>query len=207
MSKATSCKEAIAKWQAEHKDEKASEAKKVSLICQLPSIVKMDTALNSLAACEHLALSTNAIEKLAPLPGLKSLRILSIGRNNVKRFEKLEDLGDTLEELWASYNRVEKLDGLSSLRKLRVLYLSNNKIKEFDELLKLRENPALEEILLLGNPIYNDLPPVACVREVLLRLPTLKKLDGVVISEKVRIEALNGPLDAGADSAQAGEAS
>jgi len=88
-------------------------------------------------SCRHLSLSTNAIERINPLPGLKNLRILSLGRNNIKKIEKLEDLAGTLEELWLSYNKIEKLDGLTGMNKLRVLFLSNNKIKNFDELVKL----------------------------------------------------------------------
>lgn len=145
-------------------------------------------------------------------------------------------------------------DGLSGMNKLRVLYLSNNKvrralalagacrsadaraqIKSFEELDKLRELPALEELLLIGNPCYENLakeqwvrevrndsflslarvraPPhthahaqarVAspslrlargpltrvCARQVVIRLPKLKKLDGELISESVRQAAL-----------------
>jgi len=199
MSKAgsTSCKDAISKWQEEHKDVKASDAKNVKLICQLPSITKMDNALNMLTSCEHLSLSTNAIERINPLPGLKNLKILSLGRNNIKKIEKLEDVAATLEELWLSYNKIEKLDGLSGMNRLRVLFLSNNKIKTFDELLKLRECPALEEILLLGNSCYDDLLKDTYTKEVIRRLPTLKKLDGEVISEKIRQAAL-APDPAGA---------
>ncbi len=74
---------------------------------------------------------------MIPLPGMKNLKILSLARNNIKRFEKLEDLANTLEEIWVSYNSIEKLDGLTGLRKLRVVFMSNNNIKSFDELLKL----------------------------------------------------------------------
>jgi len=84
-----------------------------------------------------LSLSTNIIDKIAPLPGLKNLKILSLGRNNIKKIEKLEDVSGTLEELWLSYNGIEKLDGLSEMNSLRVLYLSNNKIKDWDEISKL----------------------------------------------------------------------
>jgi hypothetical protein len=66
---------------------------------------------------------------------------LSLGRNNLRKIEKLEDLAGSLEQLWLSYNGVEKLDGLSALRHLTVLFISNNKIKNFDELLKLKDLP------------------------------------------------------------------
>ena len=44
------------------------------------------------------------------LPRLKNLKILSLGRNQIRRFQGLEDIGQTLEELWISYNNIEKLD-------------------------------------------------------------------------------------------------
>jgi Leucine-rich repeat (LRR) protein len=66
-----------------------------------------------------------------------SLRILSLGRNNIKKIEKLDDVSGSLEELWLSYNLIEKLDGLAACKKLRVLYISNNKIANFAELNKL----------------------------------------------------------------------
>ena len=52
---------------------------------QIPPVEKMDASLAYLAAtCEHLSLSTNCIEKIANLNGFKNLRILSLGRNNIK---------------------------------------------------------------------------------------------------------------------------
>jgi len=128
----TLCKDAIKAWSVKNADADPTQAKKVSLICQMPPLRKMDAALNTLVNCEHLALSTNAIERINPLTGLKCLKILSLGRNNLKRIEKLEDVAATLEELWCSYNDIDKLDGLGGLKKLRVLFLSNNKIAKWD---------------------------------------------------------------------------
>ena len=64
----------------------------------------MDDSLNQLEMCQKLSLSTNSIERMIALPKLKNLRILSLGRNNIKRIMALEDVGQTLEELWLSYN-------------------------------------------------------------------------------------------------------
>jgi len=182
-----SCKEAIQAWQ-EKTGLEPSEAKEVKLICCLPSIRKMDASLGVLTSCEKLSMSTNAIDQIRGLTGLKRLRILSLGRNNIKRIEKLEDVANTLEELWLSYNSIEKLDGLTGMRRLRVLYLSNNGIKSWDELLKLRDLPALEELLLVGNPIYtqSELSSRQCRLEVIRRLPKLKKLDATPVSEQER---------------------
>ncbi len=48
----------------------ATECEKVLLYGQLPPIMKMDSALGTLKACKHLALSSNSIEKISGLKGL-----------------------------------------------------------------------------------------------------------------------------------------
>lgn len=112
MSKAsTSCKEAIRRWEAATGLTPA-EATEVKLICQVPPMDKMDESLNQFENASRLSLSTNAIERMIALPKLKQLKILSLGRNNIKRIMALEEIGLTLEELWLSYNSIEKLDGL-----------------------------------------------------------------------------------------------
>lgn len=53
------------------------------------------------------------------------------------KIEKLDDVAETLEELWISYNQVTTLDGLSNLSHLTRLYMSNNSVKSWAELDKL----------------------------------------------------------------------
>lgn len=154
-------------------------------------IKKLDAGVNVLANCEHLSLHSNMIDKMAPVP-LKKLKILALGRNNIKRIEKLEDCAATLEELWISYNVIDKLDGLSACRSLRIFYFGNNKIAKFDELLKLRDNPKLEEILTAGNPMVEGLGLRDIRIECLKRLPKLRKIDGVVVSQGEVDEATGG---------------
>ena len=60
-------------------------------------------------SCSHLCLSTNNIEKISSLSGMDNLKILSLGRNQIKKIENLDGVADTLEELWISYNLLEKL--------------------------------------------------------------------------------------------------
>ncbi|KAL3315548.1 Dynein light chain 1, axonemal [Cichlidogyrus casuarinus] len=175
----TSVKEAIAKWEAEH-GEKASEAKEVKLYGQYPPIEKIDASLSTLVNCERLALSTNMIEKITNLNGLKKIKILSLGRNYIKSLTGLEAVADTLEQLWISYNSIEKLKGINVLKKLKVLYISNNSVKEWAEFQKLADLPALVDLVFVGNPLeenagegYRD--------EAVKKLPKLKKLDGVPV--------------------------
>jgi hypothetical protein len=71
------------------------------------------------------------IDRLAPLTGMERLRVLSLGRNCLKKLERLEDVGATLEELWVSYNQISSLDGLAGCTpRLRVLYMSNNQVRD-----------------------------------------------------------------------------
>lgn len=111
----------------------------------------------SLCACRLLSLSTNMVDKITGLSGMKNLRILSLGRNYIKQISGLEAVGETLEELWLSYNLIEKLKGLAGLKKLRVLYLSNNQVKDWAEFNRLQELPSLENLLFIGNPLVEGM--------------------------------------------------
>jgi len=145
--------------------------------------------LNSLTKCEQLSLSTNAIGNLVPLGGMNSLRILSIGRNRLKTIEKLEENAETLKEIWASYNMISSLDGLAPLKNLEILFLSNNNIQKWEELEKLAPCTKLKDILLVGNPIYEDQPPEDARIKVLKHMAAnenLVKIDNILIKPKER---------------------
>lgn len=178
MSKGTSIKEALAKWEEKH-GKKPAEADEIKLYAQLPPIEKMDASLSTLSNCEKLSLSTNCIEKIANLNGLKKLKILSLGRNNIKNLNGLEAVGDTLEELWISYNNVEKLKGIHVLKKLKVLYMSNNQVKDWGEFNKLAELSSLAELVFVGNPLEEKHSADGdWMDRVSKSLKSLKKLDG-----------------------------
>ncbi|XP_042646857.1 peroxisomal succinyl-coenzyme A thioesterase isoform X3 [Tyto alba] len=164
-AKATTIKEALAKWE-EKNGQKASEAKEVKLYGQIPPVERMDESLSTLVNCEKLSLSTNCIERIANLNSLKNLRILSLGRNNIKNLNGLEAVADTLEELWISYNFIEKLRGIRVMKKLKVLYMSNNLVKDW------------------GNPLqekYASDQKNNWIEEATKRVPMLKKLDGILV--------------------------
>ena len=122
-----------------------------------------------------------------------------MARNNVKKIEKLEDIGETLEELWLSYNNVEKLSGLENCTNLRVLYLGNNKISSFDELERIAHLSTLKDVLFVGNPIFQNAASEQEYRyEVIKRLPNFTnwKLDGEMVTKDEINAAMN---DAPAD--------
>eukprot|EP01016_Furgasonia_blochmanni_P012430 TRINITY_DN1610_c0_g1_i7.p2 TRINITY_DN1610_c0_g1~~TRINITY_DN1610_c0_g1_i7.p2 ORF type:complete len:148 (-),score=43.14 TRINITY_DN1610_c0_g1_i7:210-653(-) len=101
-------------------------------------------------------------------------------------------VGSTLQELWLSYNFIDKLDGLSPCVKLTTLYISNNKLTNWEELDKLKELPEIQSVLFVENPIYlkDNLSKDEARIAVLRKLPTLKNIDGVTITEK-HLEKLN----------------
>ncbi|XP_034432537.1 dynein light chain 1, axonemal isoform X1 [Hippoglossus hippoglossus] len=180
-AKATTVKEALAKWE-EQSGEKACDAIAIKLYGQVPAIEKIDASLSTLTNCEKLSLSTNCIEKITNLNGLKKLRILSLGRNNIKALNGLEAVGDTLEELWISYNLIEKLKGIQCMKKLKILYISNNLVKEWGEFLRLAELPCLEDMVFVGNPLEEKYSTEGTwMEEASKRLPNLKKLDGTPV--------------------------
>ncbi|XP_008847993.1 dynein light chain 1, axonemal isoform X1 [Nannospalax galili] len=180
-AKATTIKEALARWE-EKTGQRPSDAKEIKLYAQIPPIEKMDASLSTLANCEKLSLSTNCIEKIANLNGLKNLRILSLGRNNIKNLNGLEAVGDTLEELWISYNFIEKLKGIHVMKKLKILYMSNNLVKDWAEFIKLAELPYLEDLVFVGNPLEEKHAAEGnWIDEATKRVPRLKKLDGTPV--------------------------
>ncbi|XP_071786337.1 dynein axonemal light chain 1-like isoform X2 [Asterias amurensis] len=186
MSKGTTIKDALARWTEKNKeagtDVKVSEATVVKLYFQVPPIEKMDASLSTLTACETLSLSTNCIEKIANLNGLKNLKILSLGRNLIKNLNGLEAVGETLQELWISYNNIEKLKGIQTLKKLKVLYMSNNLVKDWSEFDRLHNLDNLVELLMVGNPLEEKHSAEGDWRDRATKpLPHLKKLDGVPI--------------------------
>jgi len=184
MSKGTTIKDALAKWTEKEKQDqgcevKVSEAKVVKLYFQIPPVEKMDASLSTLTCCERLSLSTNCIEKIANLNGLKNLKVLSLGRNNIKNLNGLDAVAETLEELWISYNLIDKLKPLQALKKLKVLYMSNNAVKDWGEVEKLSNLSCLVELLMVGNPLEEKHSAEGDWRDrVTKMLPNLKKLDG-----------------------------
>lgn len=95
----TTIAKALKQWSAENDGKSPSEATDINLCAK--SIAKLDSkTLATLKCCEKLSLSTNMIDKMINLPGMTELKILSLGRNNLKKIEKLEDVAGTLEQLW-----------------------------------------------------------------------------------------------------------
>ncbi|KAK4884464.1 hypothetical protein RN001_000735 [Aquatica leii] len=178
MAKASTIKDAIKKWEEKNPGKDIAQAEEIGFQFQWLPIEKMDGSLSALTSVKRLSLSTNMIDKISGLAGLKNLKVLSLARNYIKAFTGLEPVADTLEELWISYNLIEKVKGIGVLKKLKVLYISNNLVKEWGQFNALQDCPCLEELLFVGNPLYENLDESVYKAEAIKRIPTLKKLDG-----------------------------
>lgn len=90
--KGTTLNKALALWEEKNgmSYTEATEIKLLFLVhCRLtqqPPIEKLETTvLSTLTKVEKLSLSTNCIDKMVNFPPLKSLRRLSLSRNNIKK--------------------------------------------------------------------------------------------------------------------------
>lgn len=181
----TNVKAAIKRWEEKNPGQNVVEATKVKLCALMPPVTKMDAnTLNTLTNCEWLSLSTNSIDKMVRLE-LPNLKILSLARNRIKKIDGLQAVAGSLEQLWLSYNEVREVDGVLCCPKLKTLYMAHNNIKDWGEIEKLRSIPTLEDILLVGNPIYDDdsiSDPAAARIRVIKCIPHIQKIDGVLVT-------------------------
>jgi len=187
----TSCKEAIKDTEVDGKVAAEMEEVRLCPIANMkPLITKMDASLSGLKKCKQLRMSSNSIGKIEGLAGMDALQILSLGRNSIKKIEGLNEVSDTLEQLWISYNQIGSFTGIEKLVNLTVLYASNNKIDKWAEVERLQSLPKLRDLNLVNNPIYQKQEAEGNWRiEIIKRLDKLKVLDGSLIEDEEREQA------------------
>ena len=61
--------------------------------------------------------------------------------------------------------------GVEKLPNLKVLYASNNKLSSWADVEKINQLPKLEELLLAGNPLYNDYKDRGALPEYRIEVP------------------------------------
>ena len=158
----TSCKEAIKDIEVDGAVAAEMEDVRLCPISNMkPLITKMGNELSGLKKCKHLRMSSNAIAKIEGLAGCDSLQILSLGRNALKKIEGLNEVADTLEQLWISYNQIASFAGIEKLVNLQVLYASNNKIGSYADVERLQALPKIREVNLVNNPVA--VKAVSCI--------------------------------------------
>jgi dynein light chain 1 len=192
-----SLRKAMEIWQEQEKTG-PSEAKEVNLNFWL--IDKLETsALMSLTNCTKLVLVNNCIPTMIPFDGMKSLEILALSRNMIRRIGGLEQVGATLKQLWLSYNLIQVIgNGLNSCVVLEVFLIGHNLIKDWAEVDRLKDLSKLTTISLAGNEIHEKYEKnegeyrLQCQK----RVPQLQIIDGKSSSEE-RLKLQE--MDSGAD--------
>ncbi|KAL1462450.1 hypothetical protein WDU94_014284 [Cyamophila willieti] len=172
-------KDALKMWAEENPDTPLKEAKDIGL--QFKMISKLDNSTILIPNVEKLSISTNNIEKIAGFQNLKNLKILALGRNQLKNFAGLDVLGDTLQELWISYNNIVSTKGIEAFKVLKVLSMCQNLVKDWAEFARFNECPLLVDLTFVGNPVVEALEYDVYRAEVKTRMPQLKKLDGEIL--------------------------
>lgn len=173
--------QALAEWVKQHPDQRLEEVEEISLQFQSPPIKTMSDRLAQLASCKKLSISTNNIEEIGFLP--PRIEILAIGRNLLKKIDKIDKAAATLQQLWMSYNNVKSFSSLVACKRLRVLYAAHNLIDKLSEIDRLGQLPNLEDVVLIGNPLHIDLTKKGTYRnEITKRLKKLQVLDGVALT-------------------------
>ena len=173
--------QALVEWVKQHPDQRLEEVEEMSLQFQAPPIKVMGDRLAQLASCKKLSISTNNIEEIGFLP--PRIEILAIGRNMLKKIDKIDKAAATLQQLWMSYNNVKSFGALVACKRLRVLYAAHNLIDKISEIDRLGQLPNLEDVVLIGNPLYIDLNKKGTYRsEMTKRLKKLQVLDGLALT-------------------------
>ena len=179
--------QALQVWQAAHPDQRLEDIEELGLQFSHPPIKVMTDKLAQAANCKKLMISTNNIEEIGFLP--PRIELLSIGRNMLRKLDKIDRAAATLQQLWMSYNEVKTLSPLVQCKRLRVLYCAYNKLDKVAELDRLSQLQNLEDLVLVGNPLVETLQKMKNYRqEVCKKCKKLAILDGVQVTDNDRGE-------------------
>ena len=183
-------------------------------------ITKRDKLINGkgimgLPILEKLVMSNNQIVNLNGIQYLKNLKILILRNNKFSKIDSLNNMNNLIY-LDVSHNKIDNVDqkyigdlpslqsficddnlikninGLINFNAIKYLSSQDNKIEDIIYLKQLSNLKHLIEIKLKGNPITK----IDYYRENLIQLiPSLKKIDEIVIMEKdrenIKINKLN----------------
>jgi len=111
---------------------------------------------------EELYLNENRIKSLTGLDNLVKLKRLHLRNNNIEAFEETFPMLDSLE----------------------YLNLRENRISKFEEILKLKELPKLNSLIISFNPLISDMGNIYFL-ETLIAFPNLKRLNKFEITKQV----------------------
>ena len=136
---------------------------------------------NNCKLTEHMVLTKTRANALSDIT---QINIWGFNLKDVSIFEKMENV----EIVALSINHISSLQPFSKWKKLKQLLLRHNEINDFNQLDYLMNLPNLTNLSLIENPIAED----SNYRlKVIKKLPQLKTLDSIEISDNDRSIKLN----------------
>ncbi|KAI9009845.1 hypothetical protein BC832DRAFT_591173 [Gaertneriomyces semiglobifer] len=125
--------------------------------------MKVDSRVTSLSSLgrimpglESLKLPHSYIPTIRDLgTGYNVLTHLSLPHCHLRDISGIESLS-SLAEVYFPYNNIEELSSLGMLDNLKVLDLEGNAIEDFEEIEQLGLCAALRQLMLRGNPVYEQ---------------------------------------------------
>jgi Leucine-rich repeat (LRR) protein len=147
------------------------------------SLIKSWTRETNFEYIKYLNLFNNDIRTMEKLSSLTNLVTLILSFNLIKQIEGIENLVN-LKKLDLNHNFISKIEGISNLKELNILNLANNWISDIQDLEQIADDAIpLNELSLKCNPLAAN----ESYRTIVLQsIPYLKKLDGILLSEKDR---------------------
>ncbi|OUM62595.1 hypothetical protein PIROE2DRAFT_11077, partial [Piromyces sp. E2] len=107
--------------------------------------------------------------------------------NNITQIQNITSL-EKLNYFDISHNRITSLCGLQKSLYLNTLNVSYNNIVDLEEIKYIMDLPFMTNFFMHNNPVSNEKD---FRKKVIFNLPTLKILDGVLITEIEKINSLN----------------
>jgi hypothetical protein len=112
---------------------------------------------------------------------------LDLSWNNISHIQNISSL-EKLNYFDISHNKLSGLCGLQKSVYLNTLNISYNNITNLEEIKYIMDLSLLTDIFMHNNPVFNDKDYRL---KVIYNLPTLKTLDGIVITEFEKVDSIN----------------
>ncbi|KAL4160649.1 hypothetical protein PRNP1_001213 [Phytophthora ramorum] len=157
----------------------------------------LEDVVRVMPTAQYLNVAFNSLNSLSGLEQMKELRSLDIAHNAVESLQEVSTLSNLLV-LKCSSNQVADLSWVAGLSQLEELWLRNNRV-ESAQLAHLQKLTALQTLIIHPNPCTERDDYVLMILKV---LPWLQRVDTVVVTEELRVEARHAEervtLDSGA---------
>jgi len=155
-------------------------------VCLDKNLISVIEGFDECKYLTHLSLSHNFITRIENLYDLP-LVYLDLSWNNITHIQNITSL-EKLSYLDISHNKLSGLCGLQKSYYLSNLNVSYNNITNLEEIKYIMDLPFLTDLFMHHNSVINEKD---FRLKVIFNLPTLKILDGILITEIEKVSSQN----------------